>query len=341
MWAQRTAYEFVAYFDEQRFGEPLGEAVRNALFAADVFVAEVGSRRPNVFYELGLAEASGKRIVLFQSNDVDAPTPSDVLDKVLGKYENKADLEAKLANRLVDFANAQLFETRTGHSSISPNCFWFPREVQSIHIICSPEPKETMYEGDPRTDFSGIDRLEDRDALLTMHGYLCRSFPGAQVFVESSENVSDSLISQNLVVLGGPSKNALNRSMSSAVRSSVAYSVDKTAMNFTDGSTLSSGIENGSEPFDCGFFGLYVNPFGNGTRVAMCHGTYTFGTLGAVRLLSDRVAGSTNLMYLEDAGAKNLSNLTELEIGFRVPVFDRSRIRCPNLFDDRIFLRMR
>jgi len=330
------------YFEEARTGEKLGEAVREAIFSCHVFVAEISARRPNVFYELGLAEATSRKIVLFQSANTSTPVPADVSDKSWRTYSNEVDFEEKLAEQILIRVRELIAETRTGSLLIAPKCMWFPQSVDSIYIVCSPEPKETMYQGNPVTDFSGIDRLEDRDALLAIHGYVCRAYPYSDVRVVSSQVVSDEVLSQNLIILGGPLRNSINERFSATVRSAVSYSSSYDRMHFPDGSEAQSTVDDSKNQYDCGFFGMYLNPRGTGSRVVMCHGAYTFGTLGAARLLTDRVTGIQNLQYIEKIADRDLSDITELEIGIRVPVFDRSEIRCPNLSDEveRVFLRL-
>ena len=49
------------------------EPVCPALATVKVLVAELTTRNPNVFYELGLAHALGKPVVLVSSNEPDVP----------------------------------------------------------------------------------------------------------------------------------------------------------------------------------------------------------------------------------------------------------------------------
>ena len=49
------------------------EQIWNGINAAKVLVAELSTRNPNVFYELGLAHALDKPVVLVSSNEQDVP----------------------------------------------------------------------------------------------------------------------------------------------------------------------------------------------------------------------------------------------------------------------------
>ncbi len=59
--------------DEQIFVEHILERVYGQIAAADVVVAEMTGRNPNVFYEVGYAHALGKRVVLLTRDAADIP----------------------------------------------------------------------------------------------------------------------------------------------------------------------------------------------------------------------------------------------------------------------------
>lgn len=60
--------------DADRFGTgKIMDQVGQGIAHAKVLVAELTSRNPNVFYELGLAHALKKPVVLVSSNEADVP----------------------------------------------------------------------------------------------------------------------------------------------------------------------------------------------------------------------------------------------------------------------------
>jgi hypothetical protein len=60
--------------DAEIFGTgKIMDQVRRGINAAKVLVAELSTRNPNVFYELGLAHALNKPVVLISSNEPDVP----------------------------------------------------------------------------------------------------------------------------------------------------------------------------------------------------------------------------------------------------------------------------
>jgi hypothetical protein len=59
--------------DEQIFVENILERVYNQIAKADIIVAEMTGRNPNVFYEAGYAHALNKRVILLTQNSDDIP----------------------------------------------------------------------------------------------------------------------------------------------------------------------------------------------------------------------------------------------------------------------------
>lgn len=59
--------------DEQLFVENILERVYNQIGKADIIVAEMTGRNPNVFYETGYAHALNKRVILLTQNVEDIP----------------------------------------------------------------------------------------------------------------------------------------------------------------------------------------------------------------------------------------------------------------------------
>lgn len=59
--------------DEQIFAETMLERIYNQISKADLIVADLTDRNPNVFYETGYAHALGKRVILLTRNADDIP----------------------------------------------------------------------------------------------------------------------------------------------------------------------------------------------------------------------------------------------------------------------------
>lgn len=73
----KPACEEAGYYcerlDEQMFEETMLERIYNQIAKADLVVADLTTRNPNVFYETGYAHALGQRVVLLTRNSDDIP----------------------------------------------------------------------------------------------------------------------------------------------------------------------------------------------------------------------------------------------------------------------------
>jgi len=59
--------------DEQRFDETILDRIRGQIQTADIIIAEMTGRNPNVFYEVGYAHALHKRVILLTKSADDIP----------------------------------------------------------------------------------------------------------------------------------------------------------------------------------------------------------------------------------------------------------------------------
>ncbi len=59
--------------DEQIFQDSILQRIYNQIAKADVLIADLSGRNPNVFYETGYAHALGKRVVLLTQHSEDIP----------------------------------------------------------------------------------------------------------------------------------------------------------------------------------------------------------------------------------------------------------------------------
>jgi len=71
--ACEQAGAYAQRLDEQLFDESMLERIYNQIAKADVIVADMTGRNPNVFYEVGYAHALGKVVVLLAQKDEDIP----------------------------------------------------------------------------------------------------------------------------------------------------------------------------------------------------------------------------------------------------------------------------
>jgi Nucleoside 2-deoxyribosyltransferase len=71
--ACENAGAYAERIDEQLFGESILDRIYNQISKADIIVADMTGRNPNVFYEVGYAHALGKRVILLTQQEKDIP----------------------------------------------------------------------------------------------------------------------------------------------------------------------------------------------------------------------------------------------------------------------------
>ena len=104
--------------DEQIFSESILQRIYNQISKADVIVADMTGRNPNVFYETGYAHALGARVVLLTQNADDIPFDLKHYPHIV--YEARiADLKEQLEQRVHWFLE-------------NPEAL--PREVQTLEF---------------------------------------------------------------------------------------------------------------------------------------------------------------------------------------------------------------
>lgn len=92
--ACETAGAYAERLDEQIFTESMLQRIYNQIAKADVVVADMTGRNPNVFYEVGYAHALGKVVILLTQKDEDIPFDLKHYRHIV--YENVTTLLAQL-----------------------------------------------------------------------------------------------------------------------------------------------------------------------------------------------------------------------------------------------------
>lgn len=80
---------------------PVLEKIKKQIVDADMIIADITGRNPNVFYELGLADALGKKVVLI-TQDAVTDVPTDIRHLEFIRYDLDRDIEflSKLDNAI-------------------------------------------------------------------------------------------------------------------------------------------------------------------------------------------------------------------------------------------------
>jgi hypothetical protein len=86
--------------DEQIFNESILDRIYNQISKADIVIADVTNRNPNVFYEVGYAHALGKTTILLTKNADDIPFDLKHYPHII--YDNKIiKIKEELTKKLI------------------------------------------------------------------------------------------------------------------------------------------------------------------------------------------------------------------------------------------------
>jgi hypothetical protein len=114
--ACENAGAYAERVDEQIFEGRILERIYNQIAKADIIIADMTGRNPNVFYETGYAHALGKRVILLAQNANDIPF--DLKDYPHIVYEERiVDLIPELERRVRWFIEHPI----TGVATIEPH----------------------------------------------------------------------------------------------------------------------------------------------------------------------------------------------------------------------------
>src|SRR4028118_1191452 len=104
--------------DEQIFEESMLERVYNQIVKADLVVADMSERNPNVFYEVGYSHALRKRVILLTRHPDDIPF--DLKHHFHIVYSDGiTELKSKLRSREAYFASRPRASARSPFRSIT------------------------------------------------------------------------------------------------------------------------------------------------------------------------------------------------------------------------------
>jgi hypothetical protein len=105
---KQTCTELNSYcerVDEQIFSERILDRIYNQISKADIIIADMTGRNPNVFYEVGYAHGIGKKVILLTQNSDDIPFDLKHFPHII--YNGKIKiLSDQLTKKLDWFLNA-------------------------------------------------------------------------------------------------------------------------------------------------------------------------------------------------------------------------------------------
>lgn len=146
--------------DDRIESRPIAEKVRRQIREADLILGDVTGANPNVFYELGLADALDKPMFLLTQDEVDK-VPVDVRHLELIRYalDDEKDLRDKLNRALGEFLLERYTELYDKGRKFLKE---FNNETKSSHEAVSKADFQKQMVQAERTQ--GIPAAADEDA---------------------------------------------------------------------------------------------------------------------------------------------------------------------------------
>ena len=123
--------------------------IRHLLARADLVVAEISEPRPNVFYELGYADALNKNPILLLEET--ARAPSDLLGLEVLRYSSQVGLFAGFKEQLLDTLRRRVNTNRA--------LLWDmlePEARRPVFILSSPKSPQRGSADDPGLDRKSV-----------------------------------------------------------------------------------------------------------------------------------------------------------------------------------------
>ena len=197
-----------ATFENHDFTTLLAEQLRATMQSTDCAIVDLSQTSPNVMYELGFLDSLGTPLVLIRSK-VDAQgVPADIAGRMFVEYEGVEDLARKLPGALIGCVQESL--SRNAILPTDRDAVWFSEAAETINIVVGHSP-DNLYSADPlHCNFIYVEQFSDKDSLLELVAFLSRTHPGRVHKYTSRDFPQRQLLSDNLVVVGGPGLAGMN-----------------------------------------------------------------------------------------------------------------------------------
>lgn len=150
--------------DAQVLTKPLLDKIADYIRSADVIIADCTGRNPNVFYELGLAHAIDKQVILITQDQL-SDAPADIRHYEFVKYapSQDADFVAKLDNALYNVFSSR-YDDLYARARVFLKTF---RDETKAHVI--EATKETFVSRVSSAEQTkGIPSIDNEPALAEL-----------------------------------------------------------------------------------------------------------------------------------------------------------------------------
>lgn len=179
--------------DEQIFHESIIDRIYNQIAKADIIIADLSGRNPNVFYEVGYAHALGKKIIMLTHNANDIPFDLKQFPHII--YNNKISmLKLELTKRL-RWSIANLQNASISSNKIELEIFHKKENLSKSKVFYVTPSSEnilialTIYNASPKTfeseDFN-IGIITNESFSKQLQHYINHDLPdGSRVYMIS------------------------------------------------------------------------------------------------------------------------------------------------------------
>ena len=275
------------------YGQQLATEIVTTLKTCALCVVDISDNNPNIFYELGIAQALGLGIVILKSNKtkVEFRVPSDIEGVHILMYDSISSIVGKLSKRLKELAQHRFLFGNIEDISIAKGTWSFSEydNIEHINVIAASSATESQFRDIASSNYIYLDNLSDKDTILELSILLSKIYPSMTLRFYCSDNVPPVCLEDHLILVGGigtaeVDNNIIAKQFFKHLGIQLIYPNENT-ISFA-GEEYKTEISSGIISRDYGFFGRLPNPLNRKRRIFCIQGIHTFGVLGAMRCFS-------------------------------------------------------
>lgn len=191
--------------------------------------------------------------------------------------------------------------------------FWNLASHMTTLIIVAPDTRRQEAVS-RHSDYSELNFVGDKDAVLRACVHLARLFPQIDIVVYPASWLPDSSRTSPLLVAGGPlgaegrGGNKLAAEIVEYYSLPISYDLEREPPCLTwDGTDYSTEYDRfGQISQDGAFTARLPNPWNPEVDVVLVQGTHTYGGLGALKAFTDRSAAAHNVDVVRTSAGRDL-----------------------------------
>ncbi len=322
------------------FDKTLPAQISRQLNSCHFGIIDISDHNPNVFFEFGQLTARGIPHVVMKSKKSlsEYPIPSDITDKFLFMYDEIAEIETSLTDDVTRILK-DLLRERNPDSGFLTN-LWFPASTRLVHVVCPTESEKTSFADAMSPNYSFIDNLGDRDALLDLMIFLSRNYSRADIPIYEASKFPVAHVESNLVIIGGPGEpegegNVICDQMMRRINASVRYRDDCEALIYKGEEFVAEYDKKGYLIRDYGYFARCPNPLNSTTSIVLINGIHTYGVTGSALAFSEHPLAQPNISKLVEFAKTSRMEHLAFECFFSVDIV-AGRVVCPEIDPSKI-----